>query len=222
MNKHLRNKFGYIPMAVGFILIAVGVEMLVTHVVLNIEHDPNWYLWFYWAPVVTTLLIAGAISTIAGLMVYIKIEDIESYAVVAGGFLLIIIDSYLLIGVWVRKFDIFTIDYFYASQALGFFSGLVTGIFIVVLGIMIGLRVRSRWRIISIAGGSALLFLAFCLIVLNVLATIAIDPVLGLSNFRWYFFWENFTPVIPLSLVIGVVLVVLGVLLMRKRKQATA
>ena len=222
MSKRLRNKWGFIPIAVGFILIAVGVEMLVTHVMLNTEHDPNWYVWFYYAPLTTTLLIAGAISTIAGLIVYKKIEDIESYAFVAGGFLLIIFDFYLLVGVWVRKFDSFTIEYFYSNQAVGFFSWLMAGIFLVALGIILGLRVRRRWGITSIAGGSLLLFLAFLLILLDVLATIAIDPVLGLSDFRWYFFWENFTPVIPLSLVVGGVLVSVGVLLVRKRKQIIA
>jgi hypothetical protein len=222
MSKWLRNKWGYIPIAAGFILIAVGVEMLLTHIVLNTEHDPNWYLWFYWAPIVTTLLIAGAICTTTGLIIKMKIKGNEPYALVAGGFLLIIFDSYLLIGVWVRKSDVFTIDYFYASQSVVFFSGLVAGIFLVVLGIMIGSKIKNRWSITSIAGGSAVLFLAFCLITLNFLATIAIDPVFGLSAFRWYFFWENFTPVIPIFLVIGGALVVSGVLLMRKRKQATA
>jgi membrane-bound metal-dependent hydrolase YbcI (DUF457 family) len=67
-----------------------------------------------------------------------------------------------------------------------------------------------------------LFLLAFCLIALDVIATAAIDPVFGLSDFRWYFFWENFTPVIPLSLVIGVSLVFVGVLMMRKRNQIVA
>jgi len=36
------------------------------------------------------------------------------------------------------------------------------------------------------------------------------------------FYGENFTPVIPLSIVIGVSLVFVGVLLMRKRNQIVA
>jgi membrane-bound metal-dependent hydrolase YbcI (DUF457 family) len=98
----------------------------------------------------------------------------------------------------------------------------MAGIFLIIFGIMLGLRVRSRWGITSIAGGSVLLLLAFCLIVLDVVTTAAIDPVFGLRDFRWYFFWDNFTPVIPLSLVIGVSLLFVGVLLMRKRNQIVA
>ena len=75
MIKHLRSKLGYIPMAIGFILIAVGIEMLVTHVVLNEElAAPNWYFWFYWAPIITTLLIAGSISTVTGLLIHTRLE----------------------------------------------------------------------------------------------------------------------------------------------------
>ena len=104
MIKQLRNKWGYIPTAAGFILIAIGVAILVTHVVLNEElATPNGYFWFYWAPIITTLLFAGAISTVTGLLINTKIENILSYASVAGGFLLIIFDSYFLIGDWARE-----------------------------------------------------------------------------------------------------------------------
>ena len=103
MNRQLRSKLGYIPIAAGFILIAVGVDILVTHVVLNKELAiPNWHFWFYWAPVITVLLIAGAIFTVTGLLINLKIKSILSYALAAGGFLLISFDSYFLIGDWVR------------------------------------------------------------------------------------------------------------------------
>ena len=47
MNKNFRNKLGYIPLAVGFILIAVGIATLFTHVVLNNEIAiPNQHFWF--------------------------------------------------------------------------------------------------------------------------------------------------------------------------------
>jgi hypothetical protein len=227
MNKQLRSKLGYIPMATGFILIAVGLGMLFTHVVLNDElAAPNWYFWFYWAPIITTLLIAGAISTVTGLLIHIKNRNILSYASLAGGFLLIIFDSYFLIGVWVRDmFPTIGISNFFELQsgavAVGFFSWLMAGVFLVIFGIILGLKVRSRLGITSITGGSVLFLLASCLIALDVIATAAIDPVSGLRDFRWYFFWENFTSVIPLSLVIGVSLVFAGVLLMRKRNLVT-
>jgi len=228
MIKQLRNKLGYIPMAAGFILIAVGIGILVTHVILNEELAvPNWYFWFYWAPIITTLLIAGSISTVAGLLLHLKIRNTLSYASVAVGFLLIIFDSYFLIGDWARDLEGYIgISNFFELQSGGvavwFFSWLMAGVFLVIFGIILGLRVRSRWGITSIAGGSVLLFLAFALIAMDVITTAAIDPVFGLRAFRWYFFWENFTPVIPISLEIGGVLVVLGVLLMRKRNQIIA
>jgi hypothetical protein len=222
MFKRLRNKWGYIPMAAGFILMAVGVRVLVTHVIINNElAAPNGYFWFYWAPIITTLLIAGAISTVAGLLIHLKNRNILSYASVAGGFLLIIFDSYFLIRVWTREtFPTIGISNFSELQsggvAVGFFSWLMAGVFLVIFGIILGLRVRSRWGATSIAGGSVLFLLAFCLIALDVIATAAIDPVFGLSDFRWYFFWENFTSVIPISLLIGGFLLFLGMILMRK------
>jgi len=217
MIKQLRNKWGYIPIAIGFILIAIGLRELVTHVVANNElATPNWYFWFYSAPTITILLIAGAISVVAGLLIHTKIKNIMSYASVIGGFLMIIFDSYFLVGVWVRDmFPTIGISNFFELQsggtAIWFFSGLTAGMFLVIFGIILGLKVRSRWGLTSIAGGSVLLFLASCLISMDVIATAAIDPVFGLLEFRWYFFWENFTPVIPISLVIGGALVVLGV-----------
>ena len=228
MNKHLRNKVGYIPIAAGFILIAIGVRELVTHVVVNNElTTPNGYFWFCSAPTITTLLIAGAISIVAGLLIHRKIKNIISCAAVVGGFLLVIFDSYFLVGVWVRDmFPTIGISNFFELQSGGvavwFFSGLTAGIFLIIFGIILGLRVRSRWGTTSIAGGSVLLFLASCLIAMDVITTAAIDPVFGLLEFRWYFFWENFTPVIPASVVIGGVLLVLGVFLVRKRNQIIA
>ena len=225
MIKQFRNKLGYIPMAVGLILIAAGIGILVTHVVLNEElAAPNWHFWFHWTPIITTLLIAGAISTIAGLLIHLKIRKISSYALVAGGFLMIISVSYFLIGAWARNmFPTIGIFNFFELQsgsiAIWFFLGLMAGAFLVIFGIILGISVRSRWGITSIVGGSVLLLFAFCLTAMDVIVTAAIDPVFGLLEFRWYFFWENFTPVIPISLVIGGVLVFLGALLMRKRKQ---
>ena len=226
MNKQLRSILGYIPMVAGFILMAVGVRVLVTHVIINNElAAPNWYFWFYYAPIITTLLIAGAISTVAGLLIHMKNRNILSYASVAGGFLLIIFDSFL-IGVWTREtFPTIGTSNFSELQsggvAIGFFSWLMAEVFLVIFGIILGLKVRSRLGITSITGGSVLFLLASCLIALDVIATAAIDPVFGLSDFRWYFFWENFTPAIPLSLVIGSFLVFVGVLLIRKRNLVT-
>jgi len=223
MFKRLRNKWGYIPMVLGFILMVVGVRLLVTHVVVNNELvAPNWYFWFYWAPLITALLIAGAISTVTGLLIHLKIRNILSYALVVVGFLLIIFDSYFLVGVWVRDmFPVIGISNFFELQsggvAVGFLSWIIAGVFLAIFGIILGLRVRSRWGITLIVGGLVLLVLAFSLIALDVITTAAIDPVFGLRDFRWYFFWENFTPVIPLSIVMGGFLVFVGVLLMRKR-----
>lgn len=210
-------------MVLGFILMAVGVRLLVTHVVVNNELvAPNWYFWFYWAPLITALLIAGAISTVTGLLIHLKIRNILSYALVVVGFLLIIFDSYFLVGVWVRDmFPVIGISNFFELQsggvAVGFLSWIIAGVFLAIFGIILGLRVRSRWGITLIVGGLVLLVLAFSLIALDVITTAAIDPVFGLRDFRWYFFWENFTPVIPLSIVMGGFLVFVGVLLMRKR-----
>lgn len=210
-------------MVLGFILMVVGVRLLVTHVVVNNELvAPNWYFWFYWAPLITALLIAGAISTVTGLLIHLKIRNILSYALVVVGFLLIIFDSYFLVGVWVRDmFPVIGISNFFELQsggvAVGFLSWIIAGVFLAIFGIILGLRVRSRWGITLIVGGLVLLVLAFSLIALDVITTAAIDPVFGLRDFRWYFFWENFTPVIPLSIVMGGFLVFVGVLLMRKR-----
>ena len=67
-----------------------------------------------------------------------------------------------------------------------------------------------------------MMILAVCLVILDAATTIDIDPAGGFQDFRWYYFWDNFHPVIPFSLMIGVFFVVLGVLLKRYRNQAIA
>ena len=129
------------------------------HVVLNNELSrPNWYFWYYWALVITFLLIAGALTTVVGVLIARKITNIFSIASIAGGFLLISLDSYSLLVDWVRPMvNSIGLSNFLGWQAggiaAGFFSWLMAGVFLVILGIILGLRVRSKLGIASVAGG---------------------------------------------------------------------
>ena len=228
MSKQARNRWGYIPIVAGFVIIAIGIFILYSHVVLNNElARPNWYFWYYWALVIVFLLIAGSLTTAIGALISRKVTNIFSIALTAGGFLIISLHSYFLLVDWVRpRVNSIGLGDFLGWQAggiaVGFFSWLMAGVFLVVLGIILGLNVKNKWGITSIAGGVALMILAVSLVILDVAVTIDIDPAGGFQDFRWYWFWDNFHPIIGFSLMIGLFFVVLGVLLIWYQRRATA
>jgi hypothetical protein len=228
MNKQARNRWGYIPIVAGFAIIAIGIITLYIHVVVNNElAGPNSYFWYYWALVIAFLLIAGSVTTVVGVLISRKISNIFSIALVAGGFLIISLHSYFLLVGWVRPMvNSIGLSNFLGWQAggiaVGFFSWLMAGVFLVILGIILGLKVKNSWGIASVAGGIVLMILSMSVLILDVATTIAIDPQNGFHDFRWFFFWDNFHPIIVFSLMIGLFFVVLGVMLIKYPKKATA
>ncbi len=228
----VRNKWGYVPIAGGFGLIAAGLVTFIIHVVLNGElsgtaaaYAQRSDFWFYWAPMITVFLIAGAFAAVIGVFVLKRVTNRWFYALIAGAFILIAFDSYFFVFNWAKDFiNIIGIENFYPLSATYFFSGLMAAVFMVALAMVLGLKVRNKWGIITAVGGSVLILLAVFLIVLDAAATIAIDPVfsLGLRDFRWYFFWQNFVPVIPFSLLIGGFLEFIGIYLIRMEKSGEA
>lgn len=103
MNKQARSRWGYVPIVVGLVMIAYGISLLYTHVVVNNElARPNWYFWYYWALVITFLLVTGSLTTVVGVLISRRVTNIFSIALVAGGFLIISLHSYLLLVDWAR------------------------------------------------------------------------------------------------------------------------
>jgi hypothetical protein len=223
MGSWAKNKWGILPIALGAALIVAAVAILVIHVTINQElsgssaaYAQRFDFWFSWAPTVTFLLNAGALITVLGFLALRRVTSKFSYALVAVGFLLISLDSYYLVINWVRGFiNIIGWENFYSISAY-FFSLLTAGIFLVACGIILGFHARNKWGATLLTGGLTLCFQGLWLLVLDVIITIDIDPVFGLRDFRWYFFWQNFQPLIPFSLIIGGLLVFLGASLIRK------
>ncbi len=223
----VRNRWGYTSIAGGLGLVAVGLIMLFVHVVLNGElsgtaaaYAQRSDFWFYWAPMITAFLVAGALSATLGLLILRRTTNRWSYALVTAAFTLIALDSYFFVFSWAKDFiNIIGIDNFYPLPATYFLSILMVAVFLVALAMVLGLRVRNKWGITSVASGSVLILLALFLIVLDTAATIAIDPVSGIKDFRWYFFWQNFVPLIPFSLIIGGFLEFIGIYLIKDGKR---
>lgn len=226
MDNQVRNKWGYIPIVTGFLLIAIGTVILIIHAVVNNElsgmgtaYAHRFDFWFYWAPKITFFLIAGALFAVFGIIILRKSTSIWSYISVAGGFLLIAIDSYFLIVNWVKdNINIIGLYNFYLIST-SFFSILMAGVFLIALGIILGLGVRNKWGITSVASGLVLILLGMSLLIINIETTIDIDPVGRIASFRWYFFWQILEPIIPFSLIIGVFFMFLGIYLIMVRNR---
>ena len=224
MNKQARSRWGYVPIVVGLVMIAYGISLLYTHVVVNNElARPNWYFWYYWSLVITFLLVTGSLTTVVGVLISRRVTNIFSIALVAGGFLIISLHSYLLLVDWARPMvNSMSLSNFLGWQgsgiAVGFFSWLMAGAFLVVFGIILGLNAKNRWVMMLVAGGSVLVLLSISLETI-----IAYDPMEGFDVFRWLAFFDNYYyPIIPFSLIIGVFLIVLGILLVWYQRRETA
>jgi hypothetical protein len=219
MDKQVRNKWGYAPIAGGSALILLGVAALVIQLVVNgdlftgVSYLDRFNFWYFWAPIISYSLIAGAFLVVVGIAILTGIRNKLSYASIAGGFVLMLVGAYTLLTNWVESninsiaFDNFSV--FSAS----FFSYLTAGVFLMVLGIILGLRVRNKLAYVSIACGLAILLIAASTLTVNLAA---INLFINLYNLR-----ESWNPIISYSLIAGAFFVVVGaVYLMRARNRS--
>jgi hypothetical protein len=144
----------------------------------------------------------GAFLAVVGIAIFIGIRNILSYTSITGGFILILIDVYTLFINWVKpNINIIGYDNF-SSFSLSFFSYLMAGAFFMILGIIVGLRVKGKLGYVSLTGGLALILIGVSILMVN----------LGdHTSPNWYLnlrlSWE---PVISYSLIAGALFVSVG------------
>jgi hypothetical protein len=138
--------------------------------------------WFFWAPVITFLLILGSFIAVIGSAIFRNIRSKLSYALISAGFILIAANAYSL-------FTNFIVPYINALgldnlDSISFFSYLTAGIFLIALGFIVALHTLNRWTLVSLAGGFALIFLGSSLLFFGIAITIGIDLYLvcGISG----------------------------------------
>jgi len=218
MDKQVRNKWGYAPIAGGLSLILLGVAALLTQFLVNsnlftgVSYLDRCNFWYFWAPVISYSLIMGAFLAVVGIAILVRIRNKSSYVSIAGGFILMIIAVYTLLTDWVESnINVIAFDNFSGFSAT-FFSYLIAGTFLMLLGIIVGLRVRDKLAFVSIAGGLALFLVGVSVLMVN-LATV--NFFINLYNLR-----ESWNPVISYTLIAGAFFVVVGtVYLMRARNR---
>lgn len=207
VDKQVKNRWGYAPITAGFALIALGVIALIIQLVVNsdlfngVSYLDRFNFWFYWAPIIFFSLITGALIVVIGVAVLRKITNVFSYVSIVCGFALIVISTQNLMSNLAQSINIIGWSNFWGNWAIFFLPVLIIGGFLVVLGVVLGLRIRGRWGYGSIAGGlTSVLFGA---------ATYIIKSESGSFYAGWQ--WDNFWGTLsPLFLIGGAFLVLAG------------
>lgn len=199
---------GVMPLAAGLALVLLGVVTLTVQLIINgdlfsfTNYADRFNFWNYWAPIISYSLIVGAFLEVIGIAIFKGIRNIFSYASITGGFILLLIDVYTLFVNWVKpNINVIGYDNF-SSFSLSFFSYLMAGAFFMVLGIIVGLRVKGKLCYVSISGGLALVLIGVSILLVNLGDHTSQDWYLNLR-----LSWE---PVISYSLIAGALFVAVG------------
>ena len=119
------------------------------------------------APIIAYSIVAGTFVAVIGVAILRKITNKLSYASIVGGFILILIDVYTLFINWVKpNINIIGFDNF-SIFSVSFFSYLMAGAFLIVIGIILGSTVRNKLGYVSIAGGLALILIGASVLMVN-------------------------------------------------------
>jgi hypothetical protein len=218
MDKQVRNKWGYAPIAGGL------ASILIAAVILNLELETNSsnylnYTVFYkfWVPIISFCLIAGAFFVVIGVVYLREIRSKWSYASIGAGFTLIAIEAYRLAFTLEGTYEQFGIGWsnFQQYWALDFFSVMMAGAFLIVLGIILGLRVRNKLSYVTITDGLAIMLVGASILASNLATSLNYYPP------NYYFSLQvAWNTTISFFLIIGAFFVVVGtVYLMRARNR---
>ncbi len=215
MQKHSTNRLGYLPIAIGLSLIIFAALLLFLQVCLNDvlsgssqAYAKRFDFWLFWAPIITISLIVGSLFAVLGIAILKRIKSKLSYLLITAGFVLISINAYQLFFTFIipgiNSIGLSNLD------SVTFFSLLMAGLFLELLGVIFGLSVGNRLSSASLTGGFVLILMGIFFLIFDVAITLSIDPQGGFGAFRWFYFWQNFHPLIPFSLIIGIVLILIA------------
>jgi len=212
-----KNRLGYAPVTVGFLLILLGVIILLAELNNNNLNgfNPSGWTSFYqfWVAIISFCFVAGAFLVVVGVVLLTRITNLFSHALLAGGFALIIFEASRLV-IQVQGEGYLGIGWsdFQSYWSLGFFSFLVTGVFLVVVGIILGLHIRCKVGYVIITGGSAITLFGLFVLSANLATSLNYYPPDYLFSLQ-----EAWNSIISYSLIVGVLLMIVGVVYFKWR-----
>jgi len=215
MNKQAINDWGWAPVAVGFLLILIVTALLMLELQANNSNYLNYNVFYsFWFPIISFCLIAGAFFVVIGVVYLRKIRNKWSYASITAGFSLISIEAYRLAATIEGTYTRIAASYGYVGigwynfqqyWALDFFSVLMTACFLIVLGIILGLKVRNKLGYITITGGLAIMLVGVSILATNLTTSLDYYPP------NYYFSLQvAWNTTISYFLIIGALIIVVG------------
>ena len=208
-----KDKRGYIPIVIGFFLIVLGIVTLILELQnANLNgYNPTGWLNFYdfWVIVISFCFIAGAFFVVIGIFFLRRITKMLSYALLAAGFALIIFEvSRLLIVLGennrLSNSGIGWSD-FQSHWSLSFFSFLATGVFLIVLGVILGLRFKFKVGYVILTVGFAVMLVGASVLAANLATSLNYYPP------NYYFsLQEAWNTTISYFLMIGTLIIAMG------------
>ena len=208
MQKQVRNKWGTVSVAEGFFLILIAVVILMLELDANNSNYLN-YTVFYksWVPIISFCLVAGAFFVVTGVVYLRKIRNKWSYASITAGFTLIAFEAYKLAATLEGTYGQHGIGWgdFQQYWALAFFSGLMAACFLIVLGIILGLKVKNKLGYVTITGGLAIMLVGASILAANLATSLNYYPP------NYYFSLQVvWNTTISIFLITGALIVVAG------------
>ena len=210
MDKQATNKWGLAPVAAGLFLILVSVFIFLQ--AINNYNYTN-YITFYnfWFPLLSFCFVVGAFFIVIGMVYLRNIRSKWSYASIIAGCSLIAIDMYELAATIksIRGFDgsIVMVGWgdFQQHWSVDFFSGVMAACFLIVIGIILGLKVRNKLGYVIITGGFAVFFVGITVLAANLATSLNYYPP------NYYFSLQvAWNTAISYLLVIGALIVAVG------------
>ena len=205
MDKKTINDWGWAPVTVGFFVILITVFIFLES--LNPTNYTFHYATFtdFWFPLVSFLFIAGTFLVVIGAVYLRNIRSKWSYASIAGGFSLLAIDMFELIAAIKSMQGEIDWGDFQQYWSLNFFSGLMAACFLIIIGIILGLKVKNKLGYVIITGGFAAMAVGIAVLAANLVTTLDYYPPHYIISLQ-----EAWNTSISYFLVIGALLVAIG------------
>ncbi|HMK94120.1 MAG TPA: hypothetical protein VK536_01845 [Candidatus Limnocylindrales bacterium] len=219
------SKWEYAPIAIGFLLILLGIGILIIELQnanLNGYNGSGWLSFYnFWVIIISFCFIAGAFLVVIGIFFWKRIANILSYALLAAGFALIILEvSRLLVqlgenntlsssGIGWSNFQ----EYW----SFGFFSFLMTGILLIILGAILGLQIKNKAGYVAVSVGLVTILFGLSLLSTNLATSLNYYPPNYLFSLK-----EAWNSTISYSLIAGTLIMIIGAIQLFRTHAKTA
>jgi hypothetical protein len=206
----IRNKWaGFISIIGGFASILIAVFIFL-QAINNYDYTDYTAFYNFWFPLVSFCFVASAFFMVIGIIYLRNIRGKWSYASIAAGCSLIAIVMYELAAtIKSTRFNGSVVmagwDDFQQHWSLDFFSGVMAACFFIVLGIILGLKVKNKLGYVIITGGFAVMFVGISVLAANLATSLNYYPP------NYYFSLQvAWNTTISYSLIAGASIVAVG------------